>query len=278
MEARRISTIPASSRLTYRRLRAPALSLPWLGVSFTILLLLLWEALSRIGAIPTDSVPAMSSVASELFSLMVTGEYWSAVGDTIVSALIGLALVVLLGTPLAIIIGLSRFVRDSSSLLVEFLKPIPPVAIIPLALLLWGPTQTMKVSLITFGALWPYLIQLVYGIAHADPTLRMMSRSYRLSRWLTVTRVLIPDMLPFAVTGIKVSASIAIIVSVVTELIGGASGLGRSIIIAQSANALPTVYALIVTAGGLGVAINSFLNIVEKPILFWHPSHRELSR
>jgi ABC-type nitrate/sulfonate/bicarbonate transport system permease component len=71
-----------------------------------------------------------------------------------------------------------------------------------------------------------------------------------------------------------VSAAIAIIVSVVTELVGGADGLGRSIVLAQSANRLPTVYALILTTGALGMLVNSAFSLAEKPLLFWHPSHR----
>lgn len=248
----------------------------WLGAGTTTAALLIWELASRTGALPSDSVPAMSVVFRQLGTLLGTADYWTALQQTLVGALIGLALVVVIGVPMALAIGALKFVRDSTWLLVEFLKPIPPVAIIPLALLLWGPTASMKIYLVTFGALWPFLIQMVYGVSQVDPVHRLMSRSYRLGGWTTATRVTFPAVLPYAMTGLRVSASIAIIVSVVTELVGGAPGLGRDIVVAQSASDLPTVYALIVTTGVLGIAVSSFLGAIEQRILFWHPSHRKV--
>lgn len=187
----------------------------------------------------------------------------------------GLGLVLVIGIPAALAIGLSRFVRESTWILIEFLKPIPPVAMIPLGLLLWGPTQTMKLTLITFGAIWPFLMQLVDGIRQVDAAVLDTARSYRLTRFQTITLVVLPSLLPFAATGLRVAAAIALIVAVVTELIGGATGLGREIVVAQSSGALPQMYALIVTAGLLGLLTNSLFAAAERPLLFWHPRFRK---
>lgn len=253
-------------------------STPYLGALTIVVALAAWQLASKANLFPPSTVPSLFEAVRELGALVFTEEYWLAVWKTLSSALLGLALVVLIGTPMALIVGLSSFVRQSTWLLLEFIRPIPPVVVLPLALLLWGPTSKMKLVLIVFGALWPYFIQMVYGIGQIDPTVRMMSKSYRLTRWRTATQVILPGLLPFATTGLRVSASIAVIVSVVTELIGGAPGLGRSIVLAQSANSLSSVYALIVTAGLLGALINRGFVAVERPLLFWHPSYRQRER
>ena len=118
------------------------------------------------------------------------------------------------------------------------------------------------------------MTQLIYGIKQVDNVAIQMSLSYRLGVWLTTSRVILPSLLPFAATGLRVSASIAIIVSVVTELIGGAAGIGREITIAQSSGNLPVMYALIFTTGVLGLLINILFVAIQKPLLFWHPSQR----
>lgn len=101
-----------------------------------------------------------------------------------------------------------------------------------------------------------------------------MARSYRLGWWLTTTRIIVPSILPYALTGLRISASIAVIVSVVTELVGGARGIGQAITVTQVDGQLPAMYAWIITAGLLGVAINLIFTAVERPLLSWHPSQR----
>lgn len=267
----------ASVVTTARGLSRPAWrpAVPWLGLATVVAVLVIWELLARTGVLPASTLPPASDVFLRLGELAAIPAFWAVVWETVSSALAGLGLVVLLGVPLALAIGLSAFVRDSTWLVLEFLRPIPPVAMIPLGLLLWGPTETMKLTLITFGAIWPFLVQMVDGIRQVDQALLDTARSYRLTRWQTISRIVLPSLLPFAATGLRVAAAIALIVAVVTELIGGAAGLGREIVVAQSSGALPQMYALIVTAGLLGLLTNAAFSAAEKPLLFWHPRIRK---
>lgn len=262
--------------------RRPGLPLLWthrttdlaLGFGAVVAALALWELVSRTGIINPQQVPPASTVVLELIRLLGTGDFWLNVWATISSALAGLGLVIVLGTVAALLIGLISFVRHSTWMVIEFLKPIPPIALIPLGLLLWGPSPTMKITLITFGALWPFLTQMVYGIRQTNNVALDMAQSYRLGWWLTTSRIVVPTLLPYALTGLRISASIAVIISVVTELVGGANGIGQVIAVAQINNVMPTMYAYILTAGLLGVAINLLFTFLEKPLLFWHPSQR----
>jgi ABC-type nitrate/sulfonate/bicarbonate transport system permease component len=257
--------------LTRVRLR----TVPWAGAASVLAALTIWQLASLAGVLPESSLPSAAAVFREWASLLGDGTYWAAAWATLSSAMTALLLVVLIGLPLGLLIGRIHFVRESTWFLVEFLKPIPPIAMLPLALLLWGPGTTMKLTLITYGALWPFLVQIVYGVSQVDTTALRMSRSFRLGAWLTSTRVVVPGLVPFAATGLRVAASIALIVAVVTELVGGVSGLGREIVLAHSASELSRVYALILTTGVLGIAVNFVLARVERPLLFWHPTHRE---
>lgn len=266
-----MTTLTSSLRATSRRRFAVTW---WQGAAAVLAAFAVWQLASATGLLPESTLPSATAVLTEWGHLLTGSAYWNAVLGTLTSALLGLLLAVVIGVIVGAIIGRVRFVRESTWFLVEFLRPIPPVAMIPLALLLWGPTETMKLVLIAYGALWPFLIQIIYGVTQVDGSLLRMAKSYRVTPMTTTTHVILPAMLPFAATGVRVSASIALIVSVVTEIVGGAPGLGRDIVLAQSADQLPQVYALILTTGVLGVAMNSVFALIEKPLLFWHPSQR----
>lgn len=246
-----------------------------LGAGAVLAVLAAWEVLARTGVFPPASIPPASAVLAEFVRQLSVAAFWVAVWNTVSVALLGLLLIVLVASPLALLIGLVRPVQESTWFLLEFLKPIPPVALIPLGLLLWGPSPGMKLFLIVMGAIWPLLTQLIYGIKEINGVGAEMARSYRLGWWLTTSRLVFPSVLPFALTGLRISASIAIVVAVVTEMIGGAAGLGQNIVVAQSAGALAEMYALIIAAGLLGLLINAGFRTAQKPLLFWHPSVRQ---
>lgn len=269
-----VESLPPAAALARSRRRRP-LDHRWLGPATVVLIFLLWEGASRSGLLPAASIPGAGDVMSAFMAQLVSAPFWKAVWGTLSVALLGLLVITVLATPLALVIGLSRRVMESTWFVLEFLKPIPPVALIPLGLLLWGPSPGMKLFLVVFGAVWPLLTQMIYGLKEVNGVAMEMARSYRLGGWLTTTRVIMPSLLPFTATGLRVSAAIAVVVAVVTEMIGGAEGLGQSIVVAQSANALPEMYALIIATGLLGLGVNLVFRYGEKPLLFWHASQRE---
>jgi ABC-type nitrate/sulfonate/bicarbonate transport system permease component len=256
--------------------KRPRFEADWaLGMLGVLVALLAWEAASRSGLLARQFIPPASEVLAELVGLLGTADFWTNIWFTLESVLLGLLVVMVLGPVLALLIGLVPAFRESTWFLLEFLKPIPPIVLIPLGLLLWGPVLEMKVILIAFGALWPLLTQLVYGIQETDRTLWDLSRSYRLGWQVTTRFIVAPSMLPYALTGLRISASIAVVVAVVTELVGGAAGIGQAIAVAQVNNLLPALYAYVLTAGVLGIAINLVFMALERPLLFWHASIRE---
>lgn len=263
---------------TTRRPRLEGTTTPILEKSIgwvTILVAMgFWQLLSVAGVLASDVFPSAWAVIVELFQLITTSAFWLDIWATVSGALIGLLLVLVIGSVAALLIGTMRSVDRSTWFVIEFLKPVPPIALIPLGLLLWGPSPTMKIALVTFGAMWPFLTQMVYGIRQTNNVALDMASSYRLGWRLTTQHIVLPTLVPYALTGLRISASIAVIVAVVTELVGGADGIGQTIAVSQANGVLDTMYAYIITAGVLGVGINVVFGLLEKPLLFWHPSQQ----
>jgi ABC-type nitrate/sulfonate/bicarbonate transport system permease component len=194
--------------------------------------------------------------------------------DTLQAALGGFLVALAIGVPLGVLLGLSDAAERSTRLVVEFLKPIPPVVLIPLLLLTMGPSERMGLFLVAFGCVWPILVQTSYGVQDADPVALDTARSFRLSRAQRIRRVVLPSAAPFVVTGLRIAAGAALVIAVVSELIGGAPGLGKDILLAQNAGLAAKTYAMVVATGLLGLALYVAIGRLERWALHWHPSVR----
>lgn len=245
-----------------------------LGVCGVMITLVAWQVASLVQVLPDSTIPSATSVFSHYAELGVDPEFWASLGATVSSWILGCFLASIIAFPLGLFIGSSRFADESSTVLVEFLKPIPPIALIPLGLLLWGPSPTMKLTLITFGALWPLMTQVIYGVRAVDQLAVTMARSYRLGPFQTLAKVVLPGILPYALTGLRLSAAIALMVTIVVEMVGGVPGIGQDILQAQNGNSLSRMYALIILSGLLGLIVNGAFQLLERRVLRWHPSQR----
>jgi ABC-type nitrate/sulfonate/bicarbonate transport system permease component len=245
-----------------------------LGLAGLTGLLLLVEVLPRAGVVSADYLPPTSRIMSALVTEAGTGAFWQAVADTLTAWAIGLAIAVAAGVLLGIAIGAVPVLRAVTASTVEFLRPIPSVALIPLAVLLYGTGLRSTLLLVVYAAFWQVLVQVLYGVADVDPVADETARSFRLSAAARIRHVLWPTALPYVFTGLRLAASVALVLAVSAELVIGAPGLGSMIAVAQSSYAIPTMYALIVVTGLLGVAINLGARFAERHFLAWHQSVR----
>jgi len=127
---------------------------------------------------------------------------------------------------------------------------------------------------VVYASFWQVLVQVLHGVADVDPVARDTALAYRLTPWQRVWHVLWPTALPYAITGARLAASVALILAITGELIIGSPGLGQEIAVAQSSNSVPEMYALIVVTGLLGLAANVLARVGERRVLAWHPSVR----
>jgi ABC-type nitrate/sulfonate/bicarbonate transport system permease component len=254
------------------RRQAEAIVLPVLGVA---VVLAAFELAPRVGILPRVTFPPLSESARALGDLVRTGDLWQPMLDTLDSWVRAMVIATLIGVPLGLAIGASRWGRLLTGLTIDFLRPIPSVALIPILVLVYGTSPTLKVTLAVFGATFPLVFQASYGMTDVDPVAKDTARAFRMGPFTRHWRVVLPSCAPYLATGLRISASIALILVVTGEYVVGLPGLGREVLIAQSSAAYDRMYALIMAAGLLGVAVNLAFAAVERRVLFWHPSQRE---
>ncbi|MGY1639465.1 ABC transporter permease [Geodermatophilus sp. SYSU D00742] len=245
-----------------------------LGTIGLVALIALFEVLPRIGVLPSQFFPTSSEIGAALVDQFGQPEFWSSLLDTIQGWAIGLAIAAVAGVVLGIVIGGSHWLRELTASTIEFLRPIPSVALIPLAVLLFGTALESKLLLVVYAAFWQMLIQVLYGVQDVDPVAQDTARAYRFGFLARIRYVTWPTALPYVMTGLRLSASVALILAVTAELVIGNPGLGNRLAVAQSSGAIEATYALVVVAGLLGVIVNLVFRFIERRALSWHPSQR----
>jgi ABC-type nitrate/sulfonate/bicarbonate transport system permease component len=249
--------------------------LPLLGIAAAILV---FEVLPRVGVVDRRFLPPASEMFGALFRMVSDGSLWEPVLQTLQGWALGLGTALLIALPLGILIGSVFLLFMSTRTIVEFLRPVPSVALIPLAVLVFGAGLESKWFLAAFAATWPILLQTLYGVRDVDPVALETARSFGIRTPERLWRVVLPSASPYILTGVRISSAVALILSVTAELVLGAPGLGQQINIARQSGAVADMYALIIVTGLIGWGLNILLSIAERHLLHWHPSQRERYR
>ncbi|MFE7761478.1 ABC transporter permease [Streptomyces sp. NPDC057438] len=236
--------------------------------------LALWEAVPRLGLVEDDYLPPVSRVAGALAGEVADAAFWTALGDTLTGWALGLLIAATAGIVTGVVIAVVPYLREATSSTIEFLRPIPSVALIPLAVLLYGSELRSVLVLVVYASFWQVLIQTLYGVRDVDPVAEETARSYGLGPWARIRHVLWPTALPYVMTGLRLAAAVALVLAVTAELVIGAPGLGQRIAVAQTSQAVPELYALVVVTGLLGMLVNACARAVERRALAWHQSVR----
>ena len=247
----------------------------WLqGLGGLVGFALLLEILPRIGIVSPNYLPPFSEIMVALFKEMTTAEFWTALSDTLEAWAIGFVISVVAGVAIGIAIGSSHLLRSLTHSTIEFLRPIPSVALIPLAVLLFGSQIQSTLVLVVYAAFWPVLIQVLYGVQDVDPVARETARSYGLGGWAQIRYVIWPTTLPYLMTGIRLAAAVALILAITSEVAIDTQGLGKEISDTESGGAVAIMYAYVIVAGIIGVIVNLGARALERRVLAWHPSVR----
>jgi ABC-type nitrate/sulfonate/bicarbonate transport system permease component len=262
---------PAAGSRRRHGVGVPDWLLPWATV---VGVLVLFEILPRIGVLPRDHFPPISETLSTLGEQLGEGAFWEAVGNTLQGWALGLGIAAVLALPIGVVIGSSRLLYRAARGVIEFLRPIPSVALIPLAILIYGTGLQSKVFLAAFASFWQLLVATLYGVQDVDPVATDTARSFGFSRIQRLFRVTLPSAIPYIATGLRIASAVSLILTVTAELVIGSAGLGRSINVARSGGNEELMYALIIATGILGLLLNTIFVRVERRVLHWHPSQR----
>lgn len=271
----RLEQLPAS-RPARRALtldgRAVQMALGVLGIA---IVLGVWELAVVTGVLPELDIPRASTVLGELWHQFGTSEFWSIVGQTASAAAIGLLIAMAIGIPLGITLGASAAAQRALRPTIEFLRPVPGIALVPVAAVIWGPARGSDVFLVAFGCIWPLLTQTIHGVHSVDGVALTTAKSLRLGLVARIRWVYFPGSLPYIVTGMRIAIAFALIIAIGAEILLGSPGIGTQIRLAQSSLDLPQMYALVISTGLLGMAVSVLASGAERRLLRWHPSqHR----
>ena len=225
-----------------------------------------------------DSVAAPSAAFAALANGRWSGSLSGELARTLATFAAGLALAIVVGVVLGVVLGSSRTLDDAFSVIVEVMRPIPAVAIIPLAILVFGLGPPMLRFVIAYAAVWPILINTIYGVRGGDRLHHDVARTSGVTGLGRLARVTLPGALPSIATGVRVSASIALLVCVTAEFLAASDGIGAYMQRQQSAFQLPELYAAVVLVGLVGYIVNVFLRVLQSRVVFWVGEERLRSR
>jgi NitT/TauT family transport system permease protein len=216
--------------------------------------------------------PLPSAVLASTAHMVSNGAFWAAVGATFGTWAEAVTISVAIAVPAGLLLGTLRWAEYAMRPVLEFLRPIPSIALLPLVLLIVQDNAKTEVVVIVFAALWPVLINTVYGLGEVDPLAKQTLRSFGFGPVAVAWRVALPSAAPFIATGIRIAASIAFVVAIAAELIGtGMNGIGSYLVLAESGTAgITPILAVATWSGVLGLAINGLLVTAERRAFRWH--------
>ena len=241
----------------------------WPGWSSFALLLLFWELSAR--ATPKLEVyfPPVSRILGALGQALTVGSITSHALVTLTRFAEGFLLAAVLAVLSGVVLGYFRFLNSLLATLIELLRPMPSVAIIPVAILLLGIGDGMIVSVTVYASLWPILINTIDGVRNIDHTLIDTGRTFGLSRWRILWQIILPGASPYIVTGLRIGLSIALILVTTAEMIAGSKGLGFFILDEERAMNSANMYSGIVVVALLGYALNRLFLLLESRAMKW---------
>ncbi len=251
--------IPASTVLQY-------LALP-------VAILIAWELASLAGLIKPVTLPSPAKVLQTFWELLRGWQLVKHVEISIVRVLEGSAVAAVLGIGLGIGIGLSRLLARVTDLVIQVLKPIPPIAWIPMAILWFGIGELSKVYLIFLGAFFPILVNVVDGIRQTDGKFIELAKVLEVPRSRFIRQVVIPGAFPAIMTGLRVGMGVAWMCVVAAELIAANSGIGYLIMDARQLSQPEAVLVGMITIGVIGKLMDNLLKMLEDKVIGWRVSY-----
>jgi NitT/TauT family transport system permease protein len=214
--------------------------------------------------------PGVAALVSSIGAALTSATFWSALAQTMTAAVSGWLIAVVVGTVLGLLIGSVRALDRSTSILIDFGRSFPVLALMPVVIMLLGATAQMETVVVALSCLWPVLVQTIYGARRMESAVVDTVRIFQIPAVLRFRRVLLPSATPFIATGVRISASISILVAVGVEVLSQAPGIGRQITLAQQAQRWDSAFAYLFFAGLVGWSIASLLNFAEGRILKWN--------
>ncbi len=227
----------------------------------------IWELVSVSGLVTHQALASVTDTARALASHM--GPLVSAAGGTLEAWAVGLAIAAAGGVLSGALVGRSRLAEAFTEVLVRMMRPLPSLALIPIAILVAGLGLKMTAGLVAFTSFWPVFINTRYGVHQVDNLFIDTARTLDIHGPRLLAQVILPAAAPLIASGFQVAISLALVVTVSVELVGGTGGIGSFVLQAQQGGAVPTMYAGILVGGLIGWALNAGFRVAVQRLLPW---------
>jgi sulfonate transport system permease protein len=243
----------------------------WRALSFIVAagFVGLWQVIANLRLVSPVFLPGPDRAWASLLHGFASGDLWGKLLGTLQHMAYGWFAASIGGIALGAMIGSSKIMRSYVAPSLEFLRPLPVSAIIPVAIAMLGLTESMALFVIAFGAVWPMLLATVHGFAEVEPRLYEVARSLHLSRLAVIFKIALPSASPDILSGMRLSLTVALILSVVCEILAGLDGLGHWVLLSARSFRSADLFAGVILLGGIGYVTALMMSMVEKRLLKW---------
>jgi sulfonate transport system permease protein len=243
----------------------------WRLVSFAVAAgaVALWQLVANLRLVSPVFLPGPDRAWAALVRGFSTGDLLAKIMGTLEHMALGWLLASIAGILLGALIGSSRAMRAYVAPMLEFLRPLPASAIIPVAIALFGLTQGMALFVIAFGSIWPLLLATIHGFAAVEPRLYEVARALHMSRLAVIFKIGLPSASPDILAGMRLSLTVALILSVVCEMLAGLDGLGHWVLLSARSFRSADLFAGVILLGAIGYVTAQGMALAERHLLQW---------
>ena len=232
-------------------------------------LVALWWLASAFGWVSRAFLPSPAVAAATLVQGLSDGPLAAFTASTLGRMVVGWLLAGLLGVALGTLVGSSAAARAWLQPTLEFVRPLPASALIPLAVAVFGLSAGMVLAVVAVGAMWPVLLATIHGISSVHPRLAEVGQALQLGRTRFALNIALPHAVPDILSGMRLALTVSLIVSVVGEMVASQSGLGQAILLAARSYQSGELFAGVALLGAIGFASNTVLALCEARLLRW---------
>lgn len=246
------------------------------AIGLPIVLLVIWGVWATLA--PATFFPPPLEILDAFIETWIGPAFLTDVLPSLGRLAIGIVLSIVIGIVAGTLIGLNRWLRELLEPVFEFFRAVPPPVLLPIAVVLMGPTDGMKVVVIVIGSVWPILLNTIEGVRATDSVMTETARSFALRPAERLRFLTLPSASPRIMAGVRQSLSIALILMVISEMFYSSSGLGFKIVYFQRNYLIAEMWSGILLLGLIGILLAAIFSVVERRVLRWYHGIKEVER